>query len=55
MAQAIINGRVYIIYENIPTVQDSNVSLLMEEMRRREKHTRERDWKRRAVTGYRKK
>lgn len=55
MAETIINGKVYIIYENLPTIEPNPTELLMTEMRKQEKKSREQDWKQRARKGYRKK
>ena len=49
------DGKVYIIYENLPVVEPSNLELLHDDMRRKEKKNREQDWKQRARYGYRKK
>lgn len=53
MAQAIINGRVHIIYENTPSDLNQTVAFLKAVNHRQEKLSRERDWKRRAIAGYR--
>ena len=53
MAQAIINGRVHIIYENAPSGLNQTVAFLKAVNHRQEKLSRERDWKRRAIAGYR--
>ena len=55
MGQVIINGKVYTIFEMVPTVVDNKVELIKEEMEKKEKHMRERDWKQRARYNYRKK
>lgn len=55
MAQVIINGQVYTIFEMAPVVMGNKVGLIKEEMRKKEKHTRERDWKQMARNNYRKK
>jgi len=51
----IINEQVYIIYEKVPGLEDNEIGLIKEEMRKKEKHTRERDWKQMARNNYRKK
>lgn len=51
----VINGEVYTIFEMVPVVVDNKVGLIKEEMRKKEKHTRERDWKQMARNNYRKK
>lgn len=53
MAQVIINGRVHIIYENAPNGLNQTVAFLKAVIHRQEKYNRERDWKRRAIAGYR--
>ena len=56
MGQVIINGQVYTIYEMLPVVlEDNQIGLIKEEIRKKEKHTRERDWKQMARQNYRKK
>lgn len=55
MAEVIINGKVYIIYENLPTIEPDKTELIITEMERREKKFREQDWKQRARKGYHKK
>ena len=52
MAQAIINGRVHIIYENTPSDLNQTVAFLKADIHRQEKLSRERDWKRWAIAGY---
>lgn len=54
MGQVIINGQVCTIYEMVPTMV-SSVGLIKEEMGKKEKHMRERDWKQMARQNYRKK
>jgi hypothetical protein len=55
MAQVIINGQVYTIYEMNPyALEDRQISLIKEEVSKKEKHTRERDWKQMARQNYRK-
>ena len=55
MGQVIISGRSYYIFEMVPVVMDNKVGLIKEEMKKKEKHTRERDWKQMARQNYRKK
>ncbi len=55
MGQVIINGKVYTVFEMVPVVEDSKDGLIKEEMEKKEKHMRERDWKQRARYNYRKK
>ena len=56
MGQVIINGQVYTIYEMNPyALEDRQISLIKEEASKKEKHTRERDWKQMARQNYRKK
>lgn len=54
MSQVIMNGKVYTIFEKLPEIQPS-LNLVHEEMQRKEKKTREQDWKQMARKGYRKK
>ena len=53
MGQVIINGQVYTIFEMVPTMV-SSAGLIKEEIREKERHTRERDWKQMARQNYRK-
>ena len=56
MGQVIINGQVYTIYEMNPyALEDQQIALIKREVRKKEKHTRERDWKQMARQNYRKK
>jgi hypothetical protein len=56
MAQVIIKGQVYTIYEMNPyALEDQQIALIKREVRKKEKHTRERDWKQMARQNYRKK
>lgn len=55
MAEVIMNGRVYTIFEASDTSLISEVGLLRKEMRNREKNQREIGWKQKAILGYRKK
>ena len=56
MGQIIISGHVYTTYEMNPcTLEDEQISLVADEMKRKEKKRRERDWKQRARCNYRKK
>lgn len=55
MAQVIIKGQVYTIYELNPyALEDRQINLIKEEVSKKEKHTRERDWKQMARQNYRK-
>lgn len=51
----IINGEVYAVFGMVPGLEDNKSGLIKEEMRKKEKHTRERDWKQMARNNYRKK
>lgn len=53
MGQVIINGQVYTIFEMVPTMV-SSAGLIKEELERKEKYRRERDWKQMARQNYRK-
>lgn len=53
--EIIFNGQVYTIFEMVPALEDNKTGLIKEEMRKKEKHTRERDWKQMARNNYRKK
>ena len=56
MGQIIISGHVYTTYEMNPyTLEDQQIGLIADEMKRKEKKRRERDWKQRARCNYRKK
>lgn len=56
MAQVIINGRSFYIFEMNPyALEDQQIALIKREVRKKEKHTRERDWKQMARQNYRKK
>ena len=55
MAQMIINGKIYTIFEMNPyALEDRQINLIKEEVSKKEKHTRERDWKQMARKNYRK-
>ena len=55
MIQAIINGVVHDVYEFLPSItEDRQIGLIKEEIRNKEKHERERDWKQMARQNYRK-
>ena len=53
MGQVIIDGQVYTIFEMAPTMV-SGAGLIKEELERKEKYRRERDWKQMARQNYRK-
>lgn len=55
MAKVLIDGRVAEIYEKMPDIADIDVRAITLEYRRKEKHSREQDWKQRQRKGYRKK
>lgn len=56
MAQVIgKDGKVYTIFEYLEPIAESQASLIADEMKRKEKKSRERDWKQRARYNYRKK
>lgn len=55
MREVIINGQVYVVYENIPVPDQPKVNLLFNDMEKKEKKQREQGWKYKAVKGYRKK
>ena len=55
MAEVIMNGRVYTIFEAPGVNLVTRTGLLKEEMRNQEKNQRERGWKQKAIIGYRKK
>lgn len=49
------DGKVYTIFEYLEPIAESLASLIADEMKRKEKKSRERDWKQRARYNYRKK
>ena len=49
------DGKVYTIYEYLEPIAESQTALIADEMRRKEKKCRERDWKQRARRNYWKK
>ncbi len=52
MGQVIINGKVYTTYEMNPyALDDQQINLIKEEVRKKEKKSREQDWKQRARYG----
>lgn len=52
MGQVIINGHVYTTYEMNPySLEDKQINIIKEEVRKKEKKRRERDWKQRARYG----
>lgn len=51
----IINGQLYTIFGMVSALEDNEIGLIKEEMRKKEKYTRERDWKQMARQNYRKK
>lgn len=55
MREIVFNGQVYTIFEMVPVLEDNKTGLIKEEIRKKEKHTRERDWKQMARNNYRKK
>lgn len=55
MAKALIDGRVVEIYEKLPEMRDIDTRAMILEYRRKEKHSREQDWKQRQRKGYCKK
>lgn len=50
-----IDGKEYILYEKAPIIEPSKTGLIKTEMERREKKSREQDWKQRARKGCHKK
>ena len=57
MAQVIIGGKIYTVYEMCPHFEESEYAriLMSEMMKKEEKRRREADWKQRARNNYRKK
>lgn len=56
MGQVIISGRSYYIFESPGNFDAENLMMVIKrEQRKKEKHTRERDWKQMARQNYRKK
>ena len=56
MAQIIgKDGKVYTIFEYLEPITESQTALIADELKRKEKKSRERDWKQRARYNYRKK
>ena len=56
MAQVIEkDGKVYTIFEYLEPITESQTALIADEMKRKEKKSRERDWKQRTRYNYRKK
>ena len=55
MAVVIIGGKEYIIYEMCPTIEPNNVELIKDDIKKKEKKSREQSWKQMARFGYRKK
>ena len=56
-AKIIINGKIYTLYEFeiLPRSEPNLTEAIHEEMRRKEKISRERDWKHRARSNYQRK
>lgn len=49
------DGKVYTIYEYLEPIDKSQKEIVIREMERKEKKSREQDWKQRARYNYRKK
>lgn len=49
------DGKVYTIFEYLEPITESRTAIIANEMKRKEKKSREQDWKQRARYNYRKK
>ena len=55
MAKVFFNGKMFDIFEKVPDISVVDVRAEIAEYRRKEKHSREQDWKQRQRKGYCKK
>lgn len=55
MAEVIIGGKIYTLYEDIPTMQANEMKKVIADMKKKEKKKMKESWKQRARMGYKKK